>query len=292
MANTYKTTSNQKLQEQSMKTAIKSQLVIKIKKEEEEEEIWISEKELYSEDSSDEEKFKTQSQSRSKFDDNQSLSLLKSNIEQQNHSFISTESKAKSENSIYTPENNINENQFALKTVEKCDKISFINLTQSSSIESLQTNHSTSESSLNSITKDFYDFSIVEDQIEKMKISWKTKKEFQYEELYNEELLENEWKQDINILNDTEDENIQKEILEVENLDNLIHIMNDKIKEAIEETLTYQCENRKRLEKILASNPCETGKLAENTRQFFYLCPKYTTLNTGMIIKIMYKRIQ
>lgn len=43
-------------------------------------------------------------------------------------------------------------------------------------------------------------------------------------------MLENEWKQDINILNDTKDENIQKEILEVENLDNLIHIMNDKIK--------------------------------------------------------------
>lgn len=43
-------------------------------------------------------------------------------------------------------------------------------------------------------------------------------------------MLENEWKHDINILNDTEDENIQKEILEVENLDNLIHIMNDKIK--------------------------------------------------------------
>lgn len=63
------------------------------------------------------------------------------------------------------------------------------------------------------------------------------------------------------------------------------------IQEAIEETLTYQCENRKRLEKILASNPCETGKLAENTRQFFYLCPKYATLNTGMIIKIMYKKI-
>lgn len=33
MANAYKTTSNSKLQEQSMKTAIKSQLVIKIKKE-------------------------------------------------------------------------------------------------------------------------------------------------------------------------------------------------------------------------------------------------------------------
>lgn len=131
---------------------------------------------MYTEDSSDEEKFKTQSQLRSKFDDNQSLSLVKSNIEQQNHSFISTESKIKSENSIYTPKNNINENQFALKTIEKCDKISFINLTRSSSIESLQTNHSTSESSLNSITKDFYDFSIVEDQIEKMKISWKTKK--------------------------------------------------------------------------------------------------------------------
>lgn len=174
MANAYKTTSNSKLQEQSMKTAIKSQLVIKIKKEEEEG-VWMSEKKLYTEDNSDEKKFKTQSQSRSKFDDNQSLSLV-NNIEQQNHSFISTENKAKLKNSTRTPENNINEDQFALKTVEKCNKISFINLTRSPSIESLQTNHSASESSLNSITKDFYDFSIVEDQVEKMKISWKAKK--------------------------------------------------------------------------------------------------------------------
>lgn len=115
-------------------------------------------------------------QSQSHKFDNQSLSSVKSNIEQQSHSFISIENKAKSENSIHTFENNNNEDQFVLKTIEKYDKISFINLTRSSSIESLKTDLSASESSLNSITKDFYDFSIVEDQIKKMKISWKAKK--------------------------------------------------------------------------------------------------------------------
>lgn len=129
---------------------------------------------MHTEDNSDEEEFKMQSQSH-KFD-NQSLSSVKSNIEQQSHSFISIENKAKSENSIHTFENNNNEDQFVLKTIEKYDKISFINLTRSSSIESLKTDLSASESSLNSITKDFYDFSIVEDQIKKMKISWKAKK--------------------------------------------------------------------------------------------------------------------
>lgn len=58
------------------------------------------------------------------------------------------------------------------------------------------------------------------------------------------------------------------------------------LQKAIEETVLYQYKNRKRLEKMLESNPSETGKLAENTRQFFYLCPKYTTLNTGMTIKL------
>lgn len=129
---------------------------------------------MHTEDNSDEEEFKMQSQSH-KFD-NQSLSSVKSNIEQQSHSFISVENKAKSENSIHTFENNNNEDQFVLKTIEKYDKISFINLTRSSSIESLKTDLSASESSLNSITKDFCDFSIVEDQIKKMKISWKAKK--------------------------------------------------------------------------------------------------------------------
>lgn len=129
---------------------------------------------MHTEDNSDEEEFKMQSQSH-KFD-NQSLSSVKSNIEQQSHSFISIENKAKSENSIHTFENNNNEDQFVLKTIEKYDKISFINLTRSSSIESLKTDLSASESSLNSITKDFCDFSIVEDQIKKMKISWKAKK--------------------------------------------------------------------------------------------------------------------
>ncbi|CAL7951066.1 unnamed protein product [Xylocopa violacea] len=63
------------------------------------------------------------------------------------------------------------------------------------------------------------------------------------------------------------------------NLDDLICAINDKVKKAAEETLCSQYENRKRLENILVSNPPESSKLAENTRQFFYLCPKYTTLN-------------
>lgn len=61
------------------------------------------------------------------------------------------------------------------------------------------------------------------------------------------------------------------------------------LQKTIEETVLYQFENRKRLEKMLKSNP--SGKLAENTRQFLYLCPKYTTLNTGMTIKIIRERI-
>lgn len=109
---------------------------------------------------------------------------------------------------------------------------------------------------------------------------------------------------------DTEDEYMRKEVLEVKNLDNLIRAMNDKVKvncfsfcdekpciyfvvnghalhilqKASEETLFYQCENRKRLDQILTLNPSETGKLAENTRQFLYLCPGYAMLNAGMAI--------
>lgn len=47
----------------------------------------------------------------------------------------------------------------------------------------------------------------------------------------NEELFRSEWDDDINISNiATQDECIRKEILEVENLDNVIHVMNDKVK--------------------------------------------------------------
>lgn len=47
----------------------------------------------------------------------------------------------------------------------------------------------------------------------------------------NEELFRSEWDDDINISNiAAQDECIRKEILEVENLDNVIHVMNDKVK--------------------------------------------------------------
>lgn len=48
------------------------------------------------------------------------------------------------------------------------------------------------------------------------------------------------------------------------------------------ETLLCQYKNRERLREILANKPLETGKLAENTRQFFSMyndVPTYLVIN-------------
>ncbi|XP_068982425.1 uncharacterized protein [Bombus flavifrons] len=274
-----KVTKNQKLHEQSMKTAVQSQLA-KIKKEEEEE-LWISGEELYTEGSSDEEEYEAQLRSRRKINSNQSSRASSANpsVERRGHSPVPSEIKSKSDHSMGAHKDNITENQFMLKFISQYDKTSSKDSSRTPPIESPRSDRlPTTETSMSSVTKDFSELSTTEDQIENMEISWKANKELLHN---NEELFRSEWDDDINISNiAAQDECIRKEILEVENLDNVIHVMNDKVKKAIEETVLYQYENRKRLEKMLESNPSETGKLAENTRQFFYLCPKYTTLNT------------
>ncbi|CAD1468087.1 unnamed protein product, partial [Heterotrigona itama] len=240
----------------------------------EEEELWISGEELYTEGSSDEEECKMQSRSRRKVNNNISsrTSLVNSSVERRGNSLVSIETESKQNYSADALEDNTIENQFLLNSVLQCDE-TLEDLSRTSSMESPRSDHLllTMELSMSSITKDCSDLSTVEDQIENTEISWKA----------NKESFENEWNADINISNiDAEDERIRKEILEVEILDDIINTMNDKVKKAIEETVLYQFENRKRLEKMLKSNPSETGKLAENTRQFLYLCPKYITLNT------------
>ncbi|XP_076283402.1 uncharacterized protein LOC143210422 isoform X2 [Lasioglossum baleicum] len=78
----------------------------------------------------------------------------------------------------------------------------------------------------------------------------------------------------------TDGECIEKEILEVKTLDNLIRRMNGRVKKAREETSICQRENRGRLRNILsAAGSSENGKLAENTRLFLRLCPTYITLS-------------
>nr|XP_033334036.1 uncharacterized protein LOC117224921 [Megalopta genalis]XP_033334037.1 uncharacterized protein LOC117224922 [Megalopta genalis] len=76
------------------------------------------------------------------------------------------------------------------------------------------------------------------------------------------------------------EECIEKKILEMKNLDNLMKRMNLRVKKAREDTLICQCDNRKRLKNILsAASPSENGKLAENTQLFLQLCPTYITLS-------------
>ncbi|XP_017793710.1 PREDICTED: uncharacterized protein LOC108575432 [Habropoda laboriosa] len=171
MAN--KTTSNPKSQEQSMKIAVQSQLA-KIKKEEEEE-LWISGEELYTEGSSDEEEYKTQSRSRRKVNSNQPSRTFIANpsAERRGYSPTSAEIKMKSIRS----KDSINENQSLPKNASKHDKMPFNNLSRSSSIESQRTERlSAMESSTYSMTKDSSEFSTVDDQMENTEISWKAKR--------------------------------------------------------------------------------------------------------------------
>ncbi|XP_076302403.1 uncharacterized protein LOC143220679 [Lasioglossum baleicum] len=225
MAN--KTTSNPKLQEQLTKTALQSQLA-KIKKEEEE--LWISGEELYTEGSSDEEECKIQLRSRRKINSIQSSRTSTSNhcVNQRSHLPL-VETRPKSDcYSVGTFKDSINEKS-VLKTVTQYDNTSFKTLNRSPSMELVTTDRlSTVESPVTSMTKDFSDFSTEEHQIENTEISWKPERELLY---IKEEFFEDEWEDDINILNiNAKDECIQKEILEMKNLDNLICAMNDKVK--------------------------------------------------------------
>ncbi|XP_060826610.1 myb-like protein V [Bombus pascuorum] len=224
-----KVTKNQKLHEQSMKTAVQSQLA-KIKKEEEEE-LWISGEELYTEGSSDEEEYEAQLRSRRKINSDQSSRTSSANpsVELRGHSPVPSEIKSKSDYFMGARKDNITENQLMLKFVSQYDKTSSKDSSRTPPIESPRSDRlPTTETSMSSITKDFSELSTTEDQIENMEISWKANKELLHN---NEELFGSEWDDDTNISNITaQDECIRKEILEVENLDNVIHVMNDKIK--------------------------------------------------------------
>ncbi|CAK9813376.1 hypothetical protein ANTQUA_LOCUS7602 [Anthophora quadrimaculata] len=171
MAN--RATSNSKSQEQSMKIAVQSQLA-KIKKEEEEE-LWISGEELYTEGSSDEEEYKTQSRSRRKVNNNQPSRTFSANPsgERRGYSPCSAENRAKSIRSKDT----MNETQSPHRNTSLFDQISSNNLSRSSSMVSQKTDcFSTVESSVYSMTKDSSDYSIEDDQTENTEISWKAKR--------------------------------------------------------------------------------------------------------------------
>ncbi|XP_043582784.1 myb-like protein V isoform X1 [Bombus pyrosoma] len=172
-----KVTKNQKLHEQSMKTAIQSQLS-KIKKEEEEE-LWISGEELYTEGSSDEEEYEAQLRSRHKINSNQSSRTSSANpsVERRGHSPVPCEIKSKSDNSMGARKDNITENQFMLKFVSQYDKTSSKDSSRTPSMESPRSDRlPTTETSMSSVTKDFSELSTTEDRIENMEISWKANK--------------------------------------------------------------------------------------------------------------------
>ncbi|XP_076638602.1 uncharacterized protein LOC143350375 [Colletes latitarsis] len=178
MAN--KTTTNLKSQEQPMKTAVQLQLArIKI---EEEEELWISEEELYTEGSSDEEEYK-QLKSRRKINNNKSSRVpsVDPNVERRSCSPFSTETKSSLDHSANGPMDSITKKQTVLNTSSTFDKTtaSFEKLVDSSSVESQQMQHlSTTESPATCIMKDTNtsDFFIEENQVDNTEISWKAKK--------------------------------------------------------------------------------------------------------------------
>ena len=168
MAN-QKTSTNLKLQEQSVKTAVQSQLA-RIKKEEEEE-LWISGEELYTEGSSDEEEYKAQARSRRKVNSNQSSRASSANpsVERRGHS--PAEPKAKSDHSTDIAKDTIIQSQTVSKNVSDKISLSFEKSAYSLSIDSQRT----SDMSASSVTRDLNcsDFSIGEDQEENSEISWK-----------------------------------------------------------------------------------------------------------------------
>ncbi|KAI4488896.1 hypothetical protein M0804_004394 [Polistes exclamans] len=73
----------------------------------------------------------------------------------------------------------------------------------------------------------------------------------------------------------TINEELKKEISKIENLDTAIKKFDNNIEIEMKETLFCQYKNRERLKEILKNVPLETGKLAENTQQFFSLYNEY-----------------
>ncbi|XP_076666219.1 uncharacterized protein LOC143367862 isoform X2 [Andrena cerasifolii] len=164
------TSTNLKLQEQSVRTAVQSQLA-RIKKEEEEE-LWISGEELYTEGSSDEEDYKAQTRSRRKVNSNQSPSASPANpgVERRGHS--PAEAKAKSDHSTDIAKDTIIQSQTASKNVSGKISLWFEKSFENSlSIDSQRT----LDVAASSVTRDLNssDFSVEEDQVENSEISWK-----------------------------------------------------------------------------------------------------------------------
>nr|XP_031831276.1 uncharacterized protein LOC116426448 isoform X2 [Nomia melanderi] len=299
--------SNMTSQEQAMKAAVQSQLA-RIKKEEEEEELWISGEELYTEGSSDEEECTTQSTLRRKVNSNQSSHISSTDTH-------STETKVKvSSTSVPKSNNTEGHTPKVPKNTSTPVKTSSPPVTESPQILHHPVGESPTVVMKNTNSSDFpTDW----DEIDDAKISWKTKREREtmyesadidntmvalkrlrslkqlseldtrsLESRLTEESFDNESQNEIDSsATDVKEEYIERKILDMKNLDNLIWKMNDRVKKAREETLICQCENRKRLKNILSASPSETGKLAENTQLFLQLCPTYITLSAELRLK-------
>ncbi|XP_076235388.1 uncharacterized protein LOC143179864 [Calliopsis andreniformis] len=172
-----KTTINLKSLEQSMKTAVQPQIT-KIKKEEEEE-LWISGEELYTEGSSDEEEYKTQSRSRRKVNSNQSSRASSANVsvERRGHSPASTEIKTKSDNSTDISKDGMREDQTthknalqSVKTSASVEKLYLSVMKHQQAQHISLTDSSDTSSTKNTVSSDRF---AEEEQSENTEISWK-----------------------------------------------------------------------------------------------------------------------
>ncbi|KAG7200204.1 hypothetical protein KM043_000636 [Ampulex compressa] len=84
---------------------------------------------------------------------------------------------------------------------------------------------------------------------------------------------------------DARGEHMRKEIAKIHKFDIAIQNLSRQMKVEIEKTRRFQYENRKKLEDILLQKKSESKKLAENTTQFFQLCPEYTYRGANVIDK-------
>ncbi|KAL2724073.1 hypothetical protein V1478_008586 [Vespula squamosa] len=77
----------------------------------------------------------------------------------------------------------------------------------------------------------------------------------------------------------TMNEELEKQIWKVKSLDTAIKKFDNNVEKEMKETLLCQHKNREKLKEILENIPLETGKLAENTQQFFNLYNEYTDIS-------------
>ncbi|KAK2581410.1 hypothetical protein KPH14_005087 [Odynerus spinipes] len=71
---------------------------------------------------------------------------------------------------------------------------------------------------------------------------------------------------------------LKQQISNVQSLDTVIRKFDNNVEEEMKETSMCQYNNRKKLREILSNKPTETGRLAENTRQFFNLSNEYANV--------------